>query len=131
MGGGKPGRGEAMTTLRAGKSGVNCWRAIAITIALGVSTSAVAQTEPLNFLSTADPIAIPTPSSELQSAPHRTKGITFNQYGDLEVRYRDVTMTMAHNLPEDIQSSLGRLRTAQKQDIPAISGINIRVSIGF
>ena len=120
-----------MTSLRTGIGGVKLWRAIAIAMALGVSTSAVAQTEPINFLRTSDPLALPAPSSELQSTPHRTKGITFNEYGDLEVRYRDVTMTMAHNPPEDIQSSQGRLRTAQKQDIPAISGILIRVSMGF
>jgi ABC-type sugar transport system substrate-binding protein len=112
-------------------SGVKLWRAIAIAMALGVSSSAVAQTEPISLLCTADPIALSAPSSELQSTPHRTKGITFNEYGDLKVRYRDVTMTMAYNPSEDIQSSQANLRAAQKQDIPAISGIILRVSMGF
>jgi len=121
-----------MTTLRAGMGSVKLWRDIAIAMTLGVSSSAAAQTEPINLLLTsADPIVLAAPSREPQNAMHRSKGISFNDHGDLKVRYRDVTMAMAYNPPEDIQGSQGRLRTIQKQDIPAISGIIIRVSMGF
>jgi hypothetical protein len=118
-----------MTTLRAGM-GVAIFGSV-IAMALGVSSPAVAQTAPVSFPRTADPIVLPLTSSELPSVPHRTHSITFNESGDLEVRFRDVAMTMAYNPPEDVQSSPGRLRTAQKLDVPAISGIIIRVSMGF
>jgi|GEM_PF-4636560 len=120
-----------MNSPRAGRGGVTPGRAIAIALAMIASSAAAALAEPVHLLRTTDAIPFPKPPGGLRDSPHRTLDVAINRNGDLEVRCREVTLTMAYSPPEELQRSQDHIRIAQKQEVPAISGISIRVSMAF
>ena len=54
-----------------------------------------------------------------------------NGIGDLFMRQRDVSLSMAYTPANDIIEPQGRLRIAQKQDCPSINGISLKLSMKF
>lgn len=57
--------------------------------------------------------------------------VGLNDNGDLVIRKRDVSVTIAYNPPAEIVEPQERIRVAQKQDTPSISGISLRISLFF
>lgn len=57
--------------------------------------------------------------------------VGLNENGDLTVRHNDLSLIVAYNPPGDIIDPQERLRMAQRQEIPAISGISLKVCLLF
>ena len=73
-----------------------------------------------------------SPSHETgRQAIKRSVTVGLNDNGDLMIRHSDVSLVMAYNPPNDIISYQERIRIAQRQDCPAISGISLKVSLLF
>lgn len=72
----------------------------------------------------------PVPEISRQ-AVKRPVEVCLNENGDLEIRRSDVLLTMAYTPPNDIIEPQERLRIAQRQDCPSISGISLKVGFRF
>jgi len=57
--------------------------------------------------------------------------VGINKNGDMEVRRGDLSLVVAYNPPSDVIEPQERLRVAQRQDIPTMNGISIRVNFMF
>jgi len=73
--------------------------------------------------------------SQWQEVIHKSaKASTFlglNKNGDMEVRHGDVSLIVAYNPQNEIVEPQERLRLAQRQEIPAVTGISLRVNFLF
>ena len=58
----------------------------------------------------------------------RPMDICLDENGDLVIRQSNVTLTLAHTPPDEI---IERLRIAQRQDCPPLSGISLKISFLF
>ena len=58
----------------------------------------------------------------------RPMDICLDEKGDLVIRQSNVTLTLAHTPPDEI---IERLRIAQRQDCPPLSGISLKISFLF
>jgi len=58
----------------------------------------------------------------------RPVDICLDKNGDLIIRHSDVSLTLAHTQPDEI---IERLRIAQRQDFPPLSGISLKISFLF
>lgn len=67
----------------------------------------------------------------VRQAIKRPVDIFLNKNGDLVVQRRTVSMTMAYNPPNEIIEPQERIRVAQQQDCPSISGISLKISLLF
>ena len=99
---------------------------IALTIFLAPS---MACSDPFLILHK-DGIISPARESGKQ-AIKRSLTVGLNENGDLTVRRSDVSLILAYNPPNDIIDYQERIRIAQRQDCPAISGISFKVSLLF
>lgn len=70
-------------------------------------------------------------SEHVRLAAKRPVDIFLNENGDLVIRRRDVSMTMAYSPPNEIIEPQERIRIAQRQDCPSISGISLKISLLF
>jgi len=57
--------------------------------------------------------------------------IGLNEHGDLAIRHSDVSLIVAYNPPNNIVDHQERIRIAQRQESPAISGISLTVNLLF
>lgn len=57
--------------------------------------------------------------------------VGLNDNGDLVIRRDAVSMTLAYSPPDEPLKSQEYMRLAQRQDLPSISGISIRVAVMF
>jgi hypothetical protein len=67
----------------------------------------------------------------VRQAIKRPVDIFFNKNGDLVVQRRTVSMTMAYNPLNELIEPQERIRIAQQQDCPSISGISLKISLLF
>jgi hypothetical protein len=61
----------------------------------------------------------------------RPTDICLNENGDLVIQRGDVSLTMAYSPPDGIIEPQERIRIAQRQNCPSISGISLKVSFLF
>lgn len=61
----------------------------------------------------------------------RPVDFSLNENGDLVIRHRDVSFTMAYSPPDEVIKPQERIRIAQRQDCPSISGISLKISFLF
>jgi hypothetical protein len=62
----------------------------------------------------------------------RSVEVCLNKNGDLVIQQRNFSLTMAaYAPPDDIIKPQERLRVAQRQDSPSISGISLKLSLQF
>jgi hypothetical protein len=61
----------------------------------------------------------------------RPVDICLNENGDLVIQRGDVSLTMAYSPPDGIIEPQERIRIAQRQNCPSISGISLKVSFLF
>ena len=66
-----------------------------------------------------------------RQASKRSLTIGLNENGDLMMRHRDASLIVAYNPPNDIIDYQERIRIAQRQDNPVISGISIKITLLF
>jgi len=57
--------------------------------------------------------------------------VGLNDNGDLVIRRDAISMTLAYSPPDEPLKSQEYMRLAQRQDVPSISGISIRVAVMF
>ncbi len=72
----------------------------------------------------------PVPEIALQTVK-RTVDICLNENGDLMIRRKGVSLTMAYSPSEEFIEPQERIRAAQRQNCPAISGISLKISLMF
>lgn len=100
-----------------------------IVMLLLVSAPALSWAEPLLLLHS-DVQLPPLPAAAVQDA-QRSVTVGLNENGDLIVRHRGLSLVVAYNPPNDIIDPMERIRIAQRQECPAISGISLKVSLLF
>ena len=61
----------------------------------------------------------------------RPGDICLNENGDLVIQRGDVSLTMAYSPPDGVIEPQERIRIAQRQNCPSISGISLKVSFLF
>lgn len=61
----------------------------------------------------------------------RPVDFSLNENGDLVMRHRDISLTLAYSPPNDVIEPQEQLRIAQRQDCPSISGISLKISFLF
>ena len=61
----------------------------------------------------------------------RPVDISISETGDLVIRHRVAALTVAYNPPDDFVEPQERIRIAQRQDCPSISGISLKISFMF
>ena len=89
----------------------------------------IAGAEPFLLLHTA---GNPPPIHEKEGhADKSSVTVGLNENGDLTIRHSDLSLVVAYNPPSDVIDPQERLRMAQRQDCPTISGISIKVSLLF
>ena len=57
--------------------------------------------------------------------------VGLNENGDLMIRHSDLSLIVAYNSPNDVIDQQERIRIAQRQDLPVINGISLKVSLLF
>jgi len=57
--------------------------------------------------------------------------MSLNENGDLVLRRGDVSLTVAYSPPDEVVEPQERIRIAQRQNCPPLSGISIKVSFLF
>lgn len=72
----------------------------------------------------------PVPEITLHTVK-RTMDVGLNENGDLMIKRGDVALIMAYNPPEGFIEPQERIRIAQRQDCPSISGISLKASFLF
>jgi len=99
-------------------------------IALAIlPTPSIARAEPFLILHN-EGIASPAYETVRPAIKHSVT-VGLNDNGDLMLRHKDVSLILAYNPPNDIIEPQERLRIAQRQDSPAISGISLKVTVLF
>jgi hypothetical protein len=75
----------------------------------------------------------PFPTYETTRLQTSKSAVTFglNDNGDLMIRHNDLSLIVAYNPSDTATDHQERIRIAQKQDIPAINGISLKVSLLF
>ena len=66
-----------------------------------------------------------------KQAGKRSVTVGLNENGDLTIRHSDLSLIVAYNPTNDIIDYQERIKIAQRQDCPAISGISLKVSLVF
>jgi len=61
----------------------------------------------------------------------RLRTLDLSDSGDLLIRCGAMIMTVAYNQPEGLQSSQERLKLIQRQELPALNGISLKLSFTF
>ena len=67
----------------------------------------------------------------VRQAVKRPMDVSINENGDLVIRHRDVSLTVAYSPPDEFIEPQERLRIAQRQDCPAISGLSLKIGFPF
>ena len=102
---------------------------ITVVILILFTVPSTSHAEPLLLLHTEiDRINAP---GNVRQAIKRPVDIFLNKNGDLVVRRRGVSMTMAYSPPNEIIEPQERIRIAQQQDCPSISGVSLKISLMF
>jgi len=61
----------------------------------------------------------------------RPVDMSLNENGDLVIRRGDVSLTVAYSPPDEVIEPQERIRIAQRQNCPSMSGISLKVSFLF
>ncbi len=72
----------------------------------------------------------PVPEIALHTVK-RTMDVGLNENGDLMIKRGGVSLIMAYNPPEGYIEPQERIRIAQRQDCPSMSGISLKASFLF
>jgi hypothetical protein len=67
----------------------------------------------------------------IRKSAQRSTSLGLNKNGDMEIRHGDVSLVMAYNAPNEIVEPQERVRIAQRQEIPNINGVSLRVNFQF
>ena len=83
------------------------------------------------FLVLHNPAHSVTPAAPVRQNVKRPVTVGLNENGDLILRHSEVSVVVAYNPSTDLIEPQERIRMAQRQENPAISGISFKVSFLF